>query len=548
MIAALVLVPLLAGFATYAIPRASDNAAKIFGVVVSAAMFVLAAISFGAPDESLRWLQRPFVANFHVGIGGASYWILLLLTLCTASAISVIRLPRTRDFVAQMLLLLGAMSGVFLARDLMLFALFWDLMLLPVFVVLIAWSPTKTSGTAWRYFVYNLVGGLALLLATAAYGIVQGTTDVIGLDPGRLATISDTWSFWIFAGFAFAFAIKTPLWPLHTWMPETYADLPAPMVAVVSAVQSKGGLYGFLVIGSALFPGAMHAFAPYAMILGVVSLVYGALVALTQDDAKRVVAYSSLSHLGLIVLAVFSFNQVAIDGAIVYILAHGLFSAGLFLVLGELEMREETRSISRLGGLATRNPRLAGGLTILILAALGLPGLCGFAGEILILTGLYQAGFVWQTVVALVPIVLAAAYMLRVFQGTMQGPEIADLPEREDLTPLEFASLAPIVVAIVLLGVVPGYVTHGADRYLAFAKAAPQAPAGRWAACPSAGATHAVAEVFVASGTPVAVACATQQNATVIPGDDGTSATYTSGGQRLTTKTGRMKTITVEHK
>ncbi len=529
MIAALILLPLLAGFATFAIPRAADTFAKIFGVVIAAATFFVAAFSYGAPDESLRWLQRPFTANFHLGIGGASYWIVLLLALVTASSIAVIRLPRTRDFVAQMLLLLGAMAGVFLTRDLMLFALFWDLMLLPVFVVLIAWSPTKTSGTAWRYFIYNLVGGLALLLATAAYGIVQGSTDVIGLDPSKLAQISDTWSLWIFGGFAFAFAIKTPLWPLHTWMPDTYADLPAPMVAVVSAVQSKAGLYGFIVIGAALFPGAMHVFAPFVMVLGVVSLVYGALISLTQDDAKRVVAYSSLSHLGLIILAVFSFNQVAIDGAIVYILAHGLFSAGLFLVLGELESREETRSIARLGGLATRNPRLAGGLTILILAALGLPGLCGFAGEILILTGLYSAGFVWQTIVALVPIVIAAAYMLRLFQNTMQGPEIADLPEREDLTWLEFASLAPIVAAIVLLGVMPGTVTQGADRYVAFAKAVPAAH-GTWVSCSPPAGSHAVTLVFNQGGSASTGACTA--GGTIV---NNASATYTVNGKKLTT-------------
>jgi NADH-quinone oxidoreductase subunit M len=543
LIAALILVPLLAGFATFAIPRAADTAAKIYGVAIAVITFAIAAVSYGAPDESLRWLQRPFTANFHVGIGGASYWIVLLLALVTASAIAVVRVPRTRDFVAQMLLLLGSMAGVFLARDLMLFALFWDLMLLPVFVVLVAWAPfvpgrmQRNSATAWRYLIYNLVGGLALLLATAAYGIVQGTTDVIGLEPAKLATISDAWAFWIFLGFAFAFAIKTPLWPLHTWMPETYADLPPPMVAVVSAVQSKAGLYGFIVIGIALFPGPMHIIAPYVLVLAVVSLVYGALIALTQDDAKRVVAYSSLSHLGLIVLAVFSFNAVAIDGAIVYILAHGLFSAGLFLILGELEMREETRLISRLGGLAARNPRLAGGFTIVALAALGLPGLCGFAGEILILTGLYQAGFVWQTLVALVPIVLAAAYALRLFQGTMQGPVVADLPEREDLTPLEIAALAPIVVAIVLLGVAPGFVAHDGGRYLAFAKADSRVSAqGRWVRCPATAASAGYSEVFVASYESTPAACSeAPASARAIRIDAGrATATYMQNGQPMT--------------
>ena len=461
MIVALVVIPMLAGLALMLVPRSNEALATWLGVAVSFGACAYAASLYGAPDQSVRWLARPFAANFHVGIGtGPSYWIVLLLTLATGCALMVTRLPRARDFVVQMLVLLGAMTGVFVARDLLLFALFWDLMLIPVFLTLVAWSPTKSSGTAWKYLVYNLVGGLALLLATAAYGIVQGTTDVIGRDPASLATLGDGWALWILGGFALAFAIKTPVWPLHTWMPDTYAELPAPMAASVSAVQSKAGLYGFIVIGLPLFPHAMRAYAPAFIALGLIALVYGALAALVQDDTKRVVAYSSLSHLGLIVLGIFSFNPIALGGAIVYIVAHGLFSAGLFMTLGEIEGREETRLLSRLGGLGTRNPRLAGGLTIVALAALGLPGLCGFAGEILILTGLYQAGYVWQTVVALVPIVVAAAYMLRVLAGTMHGPESVDVPQRADMSPLEMWALAPIVVAMVFLGVNPAAVTH----------------------------------------------------------------------------------------
>jgi NADH-quinone oxidoreductase subunit M len=203
----------------------------------------------------------------------------------------------------------------------------------------------------------------------------------------------------------------------------------------------------------------MQQAATLAIVLGLISLVYGGLAALADDDSKRVVAYSSLSHLGLILLAVFSFDPIAYGGALVYIVAHGLFSAGLFMTIGEVELREDTRLISRLGGLGARNPRLAGGMTIVALAALGLPGLCGFAGEILILTGLYHAGLIWAAIIALVPVVLAAAYMLRLFQGMMHGPEVDDLPQREDMSPLEILALAPLVIAIVLLGVDPGPVT-----------------------------------------------------------------------------------------
>jgi NADH-quinone oxidoreductase subunit M len=260
---------------------------------------------------------------------------------------------------------------------------------------------------------------------------------------------------WLFAGIAFAFLVKTPVWPLHTWMPETYAELPSPMAASVSAIQSKAGLYGFIVVGSALLGNQMHAVAPWMIGLGAIGLIYGAVVALIEDDLKRVVAYSSLSHLGLILIAIFSFDPVALAGAAVYIVAHGLFSAALFIVTGQIERREETRLLSRLGGLGTRNPRLAGGFTIAALAALGLPGLCGFAGELLILTGVLRSGGIWPTFVALVSIVLAAAYLLRAFQVAMQGPERADLPERPDLSFVEGLALAPLIAAIVLLGVDP---------------------------------------------------------------------------------------------
>ena len=475
MIWALALVPILAGFALYALPRRSEDAAQWIGAGLSFALFLYTLALRGAPDDSLPWFSFPFKAAFHVGIGGISYWIVLLATLSMGCALMVLKLPRKRDFVAQMLVLLGTMLGVFIARDLLVFALFWDFQLVPVFLILVAASADRRATVAWRYLIYNLSGGLALLLATAAFGIGAQTTDVIGLPLGTpwVAIANSTWAFWIFFGFAIAFLVKTPVWPLHTWMPATYAELPPAAAAVVSAVQSKGGLYGFIVITSILLPGPAHAFAPLMIALGLISLVYGALVALTENDAKRVVAYSSLSHLGLILVAVFSFNPIAIGGAVVYLVAHGLFSAGLFIVLGEIESREETRSLVRLGGLAARSPRLAGGFVIVVLAALGLPGLAGFAGEILILTGVYQAGIVWAVAIALVPVVLAAAYMLRLFQSIMHGPEVADLPQRPDMTPLEILALAPLVIAIVLLGVAPGAVaaTGSAEVYASTAPA-----------------------------------------------------------------------------
>ncbi len=454
-VTALVLGPILAGLVIYLIPRKQSRTATTLAAVIAALTFVLAVADPHAADASRHWLSRPFDASFHLGFGPTSYWIVLLLSLCTFGGALALSGHRSRDTAAQLLILQGAMNGVFLAKDLLLFALFWDLMLIPVFLVLIGAGPHARS--AWKYLIYNLTGGLALLLATAAFGIVAGTTDVIG-NPNAHVAIGETWGLWIFAGIAFAFLIKTPVFPFHTWMPDTYGDLPAPVVAVVSAVQSKAGLYGFIVITLPFLGPEMAQAQTLMFVLGSVALIYGALAALAERDAKRVVAYSSLSHLGLILLAIFSGSALALAGAVVYIIAHGLFSAALFLTLGAVEQREETRDLARLGGLGARNPKLAGALMLGALAALGLPGLAGFSGEILILTGLFKAGFVWPAIVALVAVVLASAYMLRLFQGIMNGPEVPDLPERRDLTWAEGLAIAPLVIGFVLLGLNPGLV------------------------------------------------------------------------------------------
>jgi NADH-quinone oxidoreductase subunit M len=444
-----ILLPILAGALLFALPRSDRAFSRAIGTLVAIATFVML-VAAGHREWSVHWLSRPFTAAFHFGATPVSFWLGLLLALCTACAIPTTRVARSRDFVALLLMLEGTMLGLFLARDLLVFALFWDLMLIPVFFGLLGWG--EHPATAWRYFIYNFAGGLTLLLATAAFGVIYGSTDVIGRS---VTPLVGAWAPWIYAGFAFAFLVKTPVWPLHTWMPPTYSGMPAPMVAVVSAVQSKAGLYGFIAIALALLPQYVHAYATPLIVLAAISLIYGAAIALVQNDAKRIVAYSSLSHLGLIVIAIASGNPLALKGALVYIVAHGLFSAALFLLLGYLEEREDTRSLLRLGGLGWKNPRLAGALCIAALAALGLPGLAGFAGELVILIGVYQAGYVWPVVVALIAIVIASAYMIRLYQDLMNGPEVEDVPVRADLTWLEGLSVAPLLVALIALGVDP---------------------------------------------------------------------------------------------
>jgi NADH-quinone oxidoreductase subunit M len=449
LVVATIALPFVAAAVLFALPTDDARVSRVLGTLVAVATFFM--VIAGADQQwSFRWLSRPFEAAFHFGATPVSFWLALLLALCTACAVAVTQLPRARGFIAWMLVLEGSMLGLFLSRDLLTFALFWDLMLVPVFLGLIGWS--VRPGTAWRYFIYNFAGGLLLLLATAAFGVIYGSTDVIGRTDVHLA---GAWAPWIFAGFAIAFLVKTPVWPLHTWMPLTYADLPSPMVAVVSAVQSKAGVYGLIAIGLAFLPDYLHEYAPILIVLGAISLIYGALAALVAHDAKRIVAYSSLSHLGLIVIAIAIGNRLALEGAMVYLIAHGLFSAALFLLLGYVEEREGTRSVVRLGGLGRANPRMAGAFCIACVAALGLPGLAGFAGELVILIGVYQAGGVWATIVALVATVLASAYFIRLYQDIMNGPPVDDLPVRPDMNWLEGLAVAPLLAALVVVGVQP---------------------------------------------------------------------------------------------
>ncbi|HZZ65061.1 MAG TPA: NADH-quinone oxidoreductase subunit M [Candidatus Baltobacteraceae bacterium] len=445
----LILLPILAGGALFFLPRTDRTISRSVGSAVAAITFILP-LTGGAGTFHAHWLARPFTASLHFAWDGISLWLVLLLALCTFSAVLATNMRETRTMVALLLMLEGTMMGVFAARDILAFALFWDLMLLPPFFALIGWGEHRD--TAWRYLLYNFAGGLLLLLATAAFGVLYGSTDVLG--SGSHPVIGG-WASWIFAGFAIAFAVKTPLFPLHTWMPATYTESPSPMAAVVSAVQSKAGLYGFLVITIPFLPGAMSEWRWAFFAAGLVSLIYGALIALVQNDAKRVVAYSSLSHLGLIVLGIFSLNAVALQGALIYIVAHGLFSAALFLILGYVAEREGTRSLLRLGGIGAYNPILAGAFTIAALAALGLPGLGGFAGELVILTGVFRAGYFWPALIALIPIVLASAYMLRLLQDIMNGPEVKDIPQRPDLSGFEIFAVAPLLAALLVLGVYP---------------------------------------------------------------------------------------------
>jgi len=457
-----VLLPIVMGFVAFALPR-GGAAARAYGIVVSLIELALVAGLYGdvGRQASIPWFSVPWIAAFHFGSSQLSLLLCLMLAVITVAAVIVSDISRPRDFIAQLLLLEGTMMGLFLARDLLVFALLWDAMLVPVFIMLVNWG--EGTSAAWRFLIYNGAAGLGLLLATAAYGILTGSTDVLAAGHAPSA-LSPQAASWIFAGLALAYAVKTPAWPFHTWMPETYVASPAPLAAVISSVQSKSGIYALLVVGFGLFPQEMHRWAPVLTVLGLIGMLYGSFVAMWYNDAKRVLAYSSLSHLGLLFLGIFSFNHTAIVGVIVYAIGHGLFSAMMFLVVGYIERREGTRLIDRLGGLGLRNPKLGGAMMIGSMALLGLPGLAGFAGELLALIGVWASGEHWVAAIALIPIVLASVYMLRVLLKAIWGPELMDIPVRPDLTWWEIAAVAPLAVGLLVLGLWPNLVAPAANE------------------------------------------------------------------------------------
>jgi len=428
----------------------------------------------GVEQESVSWIGGPLVAAYHVRVDSLSLFFVLLTTLVSVAAVwaafTYADATRLRGYLALLLLFEWTLLGLFTAGNLLLFYIYWDLMLIPVFLALVGYSGTAQARRAGMlYLIYNLFGGLVLLAGVIGAVVNAHTFEVLGhsyaLDPAAAR--------WLFAAFALAFLIKTPAFPFHAWMPPTYTYLPSSMVALVSGVQSKAGLYGLLVFAIPLFPSAAQYFAPALLVVAVVSIVYGALTAIAQTDAKTLVGYSSLSHLGFVVLALFAFGFSSISASILMIVSHGVIAAALFLLLGFAEERTGTNDLGAFGGLAAGAPRLAALMLIVAMAALGLPGLSGFAGEFLILIGAWQTQPVFAAI-ALVAVVLAAVYALRLLQGPLHGPLRAPDDSKAgraalepgsldsdrppfDLKPRELALLAPLVAVIFFLGIWPAW-------------------------------------------------------------------------------------------
>jgi NADH-quinone oxidoreductase subunit M len=452
------------------VPRSRDETLRWSGLVVSVATFVLSVsvwIRFEGTDpemqfeEALSWMPSLGV-GYHVGVDGISVLLVLLTTflmpLALASAWHAIE-ERTKEFVIAMLLLETGMLGVFVSLDLFLFFVFWEAMLIPMYFVIGVWGGANRVYAAVKFVLYTMVGSALMLVAILAlyyqHGAATGTYTFdlptlarFVLAPGAPQTL-------MFLAFALAFAIKVPLFPFHTWLPDAHVEAPTAGSVILAGVLLKMGTYGFLRFCLPLFPDASVDLGPWVFALAVIGIVYGALVSTVQPDLKKLVAYSSVSHLGFVMLGLFTLTPQGVVGGVIQMVNHGLSTGALFLMVGMIYERRHTRLISEFGGLWAVIPAFSALFLVVCLSSLGLPGLNGFVGEFLVLVGAFTVNK-WLAAAATTGIIFAAVYLLWMYQRVAFG-EIRHEANRRlaDLTPREWAVLVPLLVFIVWIGVYP---------------------------------------------------------------------------------------------
>src|SRR6476620_8591445 len=410
--------------------------------------------------ERYQWIPA-FGISYFVGVDGISLFLLVLTGFLTPLAFlgsweSVHH--KTRAFCIVVLLLESAMIGVFVSLDLFLFYVFWDAMLIPMYFLIGIWGYDRRIYAALKFMLYTMAGSVLMLVAILGLGWLHAeATGSYSFDYAEFLAlkIAPATQYWFFLAFAVAFAIKVPLFPFHTWLPDAHVEAPTAGSVILAGVMLKMGTYGLLRFAFPLFPSAAMYFAPWIAILAVIGIIYGALVAMVQPDMKKLVAYSSVSHLGFVVLGICAMNVNGVQGAMYQMLAHGVSTGGLFLIVGMLSDRRHTRLISEFGGLKAVVPRLTAAFMIMTLASIGLPGLNGFIGEFLIMLGAFR----WDpryVVGAGLGVILSAVYMLwmflRVYYGKVTHRENATLP---DLLPHEWSAVVPLCVVALLMGVFP---------------------------------------------------------------------------------------------
>ena len=432
-----------------------------FGISVA----VLAQFNSADPDLQMEinipWIQvGGWNIAYQMGVDGLSILLVLLTTFLTP--ISILSTwtaveERVKEFMIFFLLLEVGMVGVFLAQDLFLFYIFWEFTLVPMYFLIGIWGGPRRMYAAVKFFLYTMAGSILMLLAILWLGIAQGTFSVPELI--SQGGIPANYQFWLFLAFAAAFAIKVPMWPLHSWLPDAHVEAPTAGSVILAGVLLKMGTYGFLRFNLALFPEAATRLAPWIALLAVIGILYGAAVSYAQQDVKKLVAFSSVSHLGFVMLGLFALNPQGIQGGILQMVNHGLSTGALFLIVGMIYERRHTRDMDAFGGLWKVMPIYAALTLIVTLSSMGLPGLNGFVGEFTILLGAFGSqaiGSAWYAGLAAVGVILAAVYMLYMFQKMFLGPLDKDENRKLfDLNWREIVTLVPLLVFIFWIGLYP---------------------------------------------------------------------------------------------
>jgi NADH-quinone oxidoreductase subunit M len=460
---ALIVLPAAGALAIWLLPwpRAAAGAVALVVSLAEVGLWIAALVDFDfANGSSLQYEGQAtwfgdLGVSYHVGFLGVGLWLAGLAVVCQAAAVAyAIRAGRDRPraYFGLMLLLTGAIVGVFCAQDLLLFYVFWEAMLIPLYLLVGVWGGEGRQRATLLFVIYTMAGSLLMLASIVVFGLDQGTFDLPELAQQGTST-------WLFLGFVVAFAVKAPLFPFHGWLPAAYREAPAEVAGVLSGVVSKAAAYGFLYVAIVLFPGPASDLRVPILSLAAVGLVYGSLLAFRARDVRGVIAYSSLAQLGLIVLGLFATNLAGWNGALLQMVNHGLVSMTLFLLAGIVESRAGTGSFDRLGGMARGRPALATVLMVTGVIALAVPGSTAFAGEFLILTGIFDTGWGWA-VVGAIAIVLAAMYMLRLISAVLhERAGSAVTSDARDLGAVELAVLVPLVAALLALSAWPAAVT-----------------------------------------------------------------------------------------